>query len=94
MNGMEIQVIGKVYYTVHLTEEDVEKVREYIKEHKDNLSNFDMEENICDAVYKLWANGDIDLYDNSKAIESEFETEEINWSEFEDRDAEKILGMN
>lgn len=91
MVGMEIQVIGKVYYTVHLTKEDVEKVKQYIVEHNDDLPSFNMEENICYAVHKLSADGIINLYGNGKAIESDFETEEINWSEFENRDAEEIL---
>lgn len=89
--GMNIEVVGKTFYTVHLTNEDVEKVRKYIEDHKDNLPSFEMEKNICWAVDQLSFNCEIDLYSDGKANESDFYTDEINWSEFEDRTAEEIL---
>lgn len=89
--GMNIEVIGKVYYTVELTDEDVEKVKKYIKDHEDDLPSFDAYKNICWAVQELVNECEIELYTDDKANESEFSTEEINWSEFEERTAEEIL---
>lgn len=89
--GMDIEVVGKIFYTVHLTDEDVDKVKQYINDHKDNLPSFKMENNICWAVSQLSSRCEMDLYCNGKATESDFCTDEINWSEFEDRIAEEIL---
>ena len=89
--GMEIEVIGKTYYTIHLDDEDVKKVKQWIKDHEEDLPSFDMKENICVAVMDLYQDGQIDLYSDDKATESDFSTEEINWSEYEERMAEEIL---
>lgn len=89
--GMDIEVVGKKYYTVHLSDEDVSKVKLWIKSHKDELPSFDMEKNICAAVAELSSNGEIELYSDDKATESFFMTEEINWSEFEEKLVEEIL---
>ena len=89
--GMEIEVIGKTYYTVHLDDEDVNKVKKWIKDHEEDLPSFDMKENICAAIMDLYSDGQIDLYSDDKATESDFSTEEINWSEYEERMAEEIL---
>ncbi len=89
--GMDIEVVGRTWYTVHLTDEDVTKIKQWVKDHKDNLPSFDMEKNICVAVEKLFSKGEIELYSDGKATESEFCTEDIRWSEFEDRTAEEIL---
>lgn len=90
--GMDIEVVGKMWYTVHLTDEDVEKVKQYIKEHEDDLPSFDMDKNICWVVGKLANACEIELYADGKAEESDFATEGIYWSEFEDRTPEEILG--
>ena len=89
--GMEIEVVGKTYYTVHLNDKDVKKVKQWIKDHEEDLPSFDMKENICAAVMDLYSDGQIDLYSDDKATESDFSTEEINWSEYEERMAEEIL---
>lgn len=89
--GMDIEVVGKTWYTVHLTDDDVEKVKQYIKEHENDLPSFDMDKNICWAVGKLSSDCEIDLYSDNKATESDFSTEEINWSEFEEWTPEEIL---
>lgn len=94
MSGMDVEVIGRVYYTVHLTEEDVELVRDWIKSKDEfSLPSYNMRDNICAAVQELYEEGKIDLYRNGKSTESDFETEEINWSEFEDRSPDDILGI-
>lgn len=90
--GMSIEVVGKTWYTVELTDEDVEKVKKYIKDHEDDLPSFDMEKNICWAVGKLANECEIELFSDDKTTESDFDTDEINWSEFEERTAEEILG--
>ncbi len=89
--GMNIEVVGRTWYTVHMTDEDVTQVKQWIKDHKDNLPSFDMEKNVCAAVAELFSNGEINLYLDGKATESDFCTEDIQWSEFEDRTAEEIL---
>ena len=89
--GMEIEVVGKTYYTVHLNDEDVKKVKQWIKDHEEDLPSFDMKENICEAVMDLYSDGQIDLYSDDKATESDFDTESIHWSEFEEKTADEIL---
>lgn len=89
---MLIEVIAKTWYTVELTDEDMGKVKQYIRDHKDELSNYDMEENILQAVRELHSNCEIELYNGEKETESDFQTYKINWSEFEGRSAEEILG--
>ncbi len=89
--GMCIEVEGRIIYTVHLTDEDVKLVKQWIDEHEDVLPSFDMRENIAYAVRKLYNDGKISLYDNNKAVESDFCTENISWSEFEENEPEEIL---
>ena len=92
---MLIEVVGKTWYTVELTDEDVEKVKAYINDLKNRetgFPSFDMEKNICEAVSHLSSIGEIQLFDGEKATESDFITDEINWSEFEEKSAEEILG--
>ena len=91
MNGMDIEVVGRTYYTVHLTEEDVEKIRQYIETHSDNLLHSNPEDNICEVAMALYIRGEIDFFDDDKCTESDFVTDEVNWSEFEERSAEEIL---
>ena len=91
--GMDIEVVGRTWYTVHLTDDDIEKVKQYIKDHKEDLPSFDMRKNICWAVRQLSNECEIELYSDGKADESDFSTEDIDWSEFEDRTPEEILGI-
>lgn len=92
--GMNIEVVGKTWYTVQLTDEDIKKVKQYLKDHEEELPYFKrgMEENFCWAVSCLASECEIELYYDGKYTESDFSTEEINWSEFEERTAEEILG--
>lgn len=93
--GMDIEVVAKITYTVHLTDEDMVKVKKFLDENKDELPSFEDEENICYAVSKLYEMGEISLYDDGKATESYFSTEEFSWSEFEDKSPKEILeGVN
>ena len=72
-----------------LTDEEEKKVVDYIKENPDEFEFMDKEEAIAKAVEILYENDEINLYDS--ATESDFSTDEIKWSEFEDRTAEEIL---
>jgi hypothetical protein len=85
---LKVEAVGTVYYTCELSDEEEEKVINYVKNNSDDFDYID-EETIMEAVRELWANGEIELYANS--TESDYSTEEINWSEFEDRSVEEIL---
>lgn len=89
--GMLIEVEGRTIYTVELSDEDVDKVKQYIKEHEEDLPSFNMEDNIAHAVAQLHNEDQISFYDDGKATESDFFTEKVSWSEFEEREAEDIL---
>ena len=89
---LKIEVVGRIYYTCELSNEDEEKVVNYIKDNPEEFEFMDNEEAITTAVNILYGDSEIDLYDN--ATESDYITEEINWSEFEERSAEEILGIN
>lgn len=91
--GMCIEVEGKTIYAVKLTDEDVSLVKQWIEEHEEDLPSFDMRENITYAVRRLYDDGKISLYNKDKTIESDFFTEDVSWSEFEDREPEEILGL-
>lgn len=89
--SMNIEVVAHVTYTIRLTDDDMEKVKRFLKEREDNLPSFNDDENICWAASSLYDKGEISLYDEGKATESDFSTEEFHWSEFEDKSPEEIL---
>lgn len=89
--GMKIEVEATIIYTVHLTDEDMVKVKKWIKEHEEELPCFKMEDNIAWAVARLYEEDEISLYDDGKADESDFYTDKVRWSEFEEREAKEIL---
>lgn len=89
---IKVEVVGTIYYTCELSDEDEKKVVNYIKDNPEEFEFMDNEEAITTAVNILYGDSEIDLYDN--ATESDYITEEINWSEFEERSAEEILGIN
>ena len=89
---LKVEVVGTIYYTCKLSDEDEKKVVNYIKDNPEEFEFMDNEEAITTAVNILYGDSEIDLYDN--AIESDYITEEINWSEFEERSAEEILGID
>lgn len=62
-----VETRATVIYTCWLNEEDSQKVLDFLEENRD----YDMTK----AVDKLYANGEINLYENS--TESDFSTEEI-----------------
>lgn len=89
---IKVEVVGTIYYTCELSNEDEKKVVNYIKDNPEEFEFMGNDEAITTAVNILYGNSEIDLYDN--ALESDYITEEINWSEFEERTAEEILGIN
>ena len=89
--GMNIEVVATTWYTVYLSDEDVEKVKQWIKDHEDDLPSFDMKKNVSEAVHELYVNGEISFYEYGKYTEIDFNTEDVRWSEFEKREPEEIL---
>lgn len=81
----EIEAVGCTVYTCTISDEDESKIKQYIKNHEEEMEFMDDEEKIIKAI----AECDIDLYNN--AVESDFWTDEIKWSEYEERTAEEIL---
>lgn len=88
---LKVEAVGTIYYTCELSDEDEEKVVRYIKDNPEEFDYMD-EDTIMEAVRILWDKGEIELYEN--AIESDYSTEEVNWSEFEERSPEEILGID
>lgn len=87
--GMCVEVVGRTVYTVDLIDEEVEKIKKYIKEHDDDLPSFDQKKNILWAIEQLGS--EIEFYSDGKYTETDFCTEEIKWSEYEDQTPEEIL---
>ena len=83
----EIEVENTVVYTATLSDEDEQKVKEYILDHKDELQFKSAQEKIIEAICKIGS--DIDLYKNTKETESC--TSDIRWSEYEECSAEEII---
>ena len=86
----KIEAVATVYYTCSLSEEDSQKVINYIKENPGKFDFMSDKDKIIRAVNILSSDCEIELYDD--AVENDFNTDEIKWSEFEERTAEEILG--
>ena len=86
---MKIEAVATVYYTCTLSDEEEEKVVNYIKNNPEEFEFMDDKKAIAEAVAILWGNEEIDLYEES--TESDFYTNEIKWSEFERRTPGEIL---
>ena len=52
--GMKLEVVARVTYTVHLSDEDIKKVKKYLKDNEEDLPSFSDEENLCYAVRMLY----------------------------------------
>ena len=85
----KVEAVATVYYTCSLSDEDGQKVLDYIKENSKEYQFMSAKKRIVKAVQELHENGEIDIYQFSD--ENDFCTEEINWSEFEEKTAEEIL---
>lgn len=88
----KIEAVATVYYTCSLSDEDGQKVLDYIKGNPDKFEFMSDKNKIIKAIEKLYKDAEIDVYDDS--VESDFSTEEFRWSEFERRTAEEILNIN
>ena len=89
---LKVEAVATTWFTCTLTDEEEKKVVDYIKENPDEFEYMDKKDAIAKAVEILYENDEINLYDST--TESDFSTDEIKWSEFEERTAEEILGMN
>ena len=86
----QIEVVEKVWHTATISDEEEQKVKDYIKCNPDEFEYMNEEEAICKAVWDLYYGGEIEIY-NDDCVDSDTNTEEVNWSEFEDCSAEEIL---
>lgn len=87
-----VEAVATVYYTCSLSDEDGKKVLDYIKENPEKFEFMSDKKKILKAVDILFSDCEIELYDN--VVESDFNTDEIRWSEFEDKKPEEILENN
>lgn len=87
---LKVQAVAKVWYTCTLSDEDEAKVVNYIKNNPEEFEFMNKESAIAKAVELLYYDDEIELYESF--VESDSSTEEINWSSYEERDAEEILG--
>lgn len=87
----KVEAVATVYYTCSLSDGDGQKVLDYIKQNPEEFRFMSDRKKILKAVEILSNNCDIELYDDS--VESDFSTEELRWSEFEERTPEEILGI-
>lgn len=89
--GMTIEAKAIVTYTCELSDEDVAKIKDFIDFRREKyMDGYEYSEyEIIEAVRELSSDCEIDLYKES--TESDFMTEEICWSEFEEREPQEIL---
>ena len=85
----KVEAVATVYYTCSLSDEDGQKVLNYIKENPEEFEFMLAKEKIIKAVEKLYDDSEINIYDDS--VESDFTTEKIIWSGFEEKTAKEIL---
>lgn len=88
---LEIKSTSIVYYTCKLYDDDEQKILDYIKSNPIKFEFMTSESKITKAVEELYANGNIDIYKDS--TESDFFTDSIEWSEFEEKNADDILNQ-
>lgn len=86
---LKVEAVGTIYYTCELSDEEEKKVIDYIKDNPEDFEFMNSKQAIVAAVDILYRDSEIELY--SDAIEGDYSTEEIRWSEFEKRSAEEIL---
>lgn len=88
----KIEVVENVYNTVYISDEDEQKIKDYIKLNSEEFKYMGNDRKICKAVWDLYYDGDIDIFNGDNVV-SDTNVEEINWSGFEKRSAEEILGI-
>lgn len=82
----EIEAHNMVICTCTISDEDEERIRDYIADNPSEFEYLDDRDAIIKAIYDL----EIELCDNY--VESDSYTEEVVWSELEERSPEEILG--
>lgn len=82
----KIEAHNMVICTCTISDEDEERIQGYIA---DNQSEFQYLSN-REAIIKAICDLEIELYNDY--VESDSYTEDVVWSEFEERSAEEILG--
>lgn len=86
---LKIEAVARVVYTCELSDEDEQKVLQHIKNNPDEFEFMSAKDKLIKAIDELYTDCEIELYESS--VESDCSTEEIKWSEFEERKAEDIL---
>lgn len=81
----KVEAHDMVVLTCVISDEDEQRIRQYIKNNPEKFEFTSPEKQIIQAIGEL----EIDLYKDS--VESDSYTEDIGWSEFEERTAEEIL---
>lgn len=82
----EIEAHNMVICTCTISDEDEERIRDYIADNQSEFQYLSSREAIIKAIRDL----EIELYNDY--VESDSYTEDVVWSEFEERSAEEILG--
>ena len=82
----EIEAHNMVICTCTISDEAEERIRQYILNNPEKFQYKSDEEAIIQAIEDL----KIDLYD--QYVESDSYTDNVVWSEFEEKSAEEILG--
>ena len=86
----KVEVVQTQYLTCTLSDEDERKVLGYIKNNPDKFEYMTNKRAITKAVGDLYYDCQIELFDSF--VESDCSVDEINWSEFEEREPEEIVG--
>lgn len=86
---LKMEAIASVYYTCTLSDEDEQKILQVIQDNPEEFEFMSDKEKILRAASILYTKCEIDLYKD--AVESDFSTEELNWSEYEERQPEEIM---
>ena len=73
---IKVEATANVLYTCWLSDEDSEKVKEKAKELAEYYQDESVEDYFAQAVEQLYAENEIDLYEES--TESDFTTESID----------------
>lgn len=81
----EIEVDCVNVCTCTISDEDEQRIKDYIKNNPEKFEFMSCKEAIIEAVSEL----EIDLYNDY--VESDSYTNDIRWSEYEERSAEEIL---
>lgn len=87
--SIKVETTALVTYTCELSDSQEEIILKWIADNAEALEYMTSEEAIIHAVTELYDNGKLQLYSDS--VESDFSTESIQWSEFEERSGDDII---